>query len=133
MLATILGFMLTLEFGLVTENAWYLYQQDTYSEQLGEMWYSDVNFEVTAWDTIFVGSEVTTYMHPLKINSWDPSWITYTFSTGLRFDPLEIGFRHLCTHPIQTYVRSTSEYKEPLIEGGYEEIYLSLTFKGGKS
>jgi hypothetical protein len=53
--------------------------------------------------------------------------VTYDFSAGVAFGPVELGFRHVCgPHPVRTYPRITSDGPIAPFEGAYNQIYLRI-------
>jgi len=117
--------LFALEFGAVTQNGWWLYEDDHAVIAPGPSYYTELDSELWAYDTLFVRSRLRTEIDFKRINSWSPYWVTYDLSLGVRFDLVEIGFRHLCTHPIQPYATVVG-VRSPVLEGAFEEVYLRI-------
>ena len=115
------------EVGMVPNNGWVMQEFD-YHLQEQNQYYTEFEFEAEAWDTLFVGGKIKTRMYDSP-DSWTykPFTDEYTFNAGLRFDFLEIGFRHLCTHPVIPYIRSSGAKIN--YEGAYDELYFRIEVK----
>jgi len=86
-----------------------------------------VNFEaeVIAWDTIFIGGATKTYIQRTSdLTNYHPFESDYLFNAGLRFDPIEIGYRHLCLHPTRPYEIYYQPQKST--DAAYDEFYLRI-------
>jgi len=89
--------------------------------------YVDMEARATAFGFLFVGGEVKTFMwHYEGEYSFAPERMLYQFNAGVTWGPVEIGYRHFCTHPISVYL---SWPGKALYEGAYEEVYLRLETK----
>ena len=128
MIAELFTLFFALELGAVTENAWLMYETDPYIMS-SPSYYTELEVEVEIADMLFAGGSVKTRM-------WDSdgSWTfypfndEYIFNAGLRFDPVEVGFRHLCTHPVIPYISATA----PDVinyEGSYDEFYIRFEIR----
>lgn len=87
--------------------------------------YVDIDLEFALFQYAFIGGGVKTYIYRYSNSRYfSPATVEYDFRAGLRFEPLELGFRHYCAHPVVpwVYFREIS----PQWEGGYEELYLRL-------
>lgn len=126
-----LAILFVLEAGMVPMNSWAFFDQGecevVRQEEPG--YYTDLQADVVLVEHVFLGGGVRTDMRPSSIDNWIPHWTAYDFRAGLRFDRLEIGFRHRCNHPIQTYAWREGGSKMPSAEGAYEEVY--VRFEGG--
>jgi hypothetical protein len=121
---TWLTLALALECGAVTQNNWYLYNVGA-AEITPQDLYITVEPEVRLFGWLFVGGAVRTDMQMTEPTAYRPFWTSYTFNAGVRFDALEAGFRHMCTHPVQTYIDKNGIHA-PLAEGAYSEVYLRI-------
>jgi len=86
--------------------------------------------EVVAFDHVFIGGNIMTAMwaddpdySEGQLGFW-PERMGYQFRAGVRFDPVEIGFRHYCTHPVVPWMPWMPQ--QIVWEGGYEEVYLRI-------
>jgi len=115
------------EVGFLPINGWIVYEDDQYQAWVQDKpsFYTEMDAEILLLDTIFVGGSVRTDVRPVYIDNYDPYWMTYSFTAGFRFGPVEGGFRHSCFHPIQTYA-GLSDQLNPIAEGAYREIYLRV-------
>ncbi len=87
-----------------------------------------VNFEaeVVAWNTLFVGGAVKTYVQSktdTKLN-YHPFESDYLFKGGLRFGGLEFGYRHLCLHPNRPYEIVYNAQQST--DASYDEFYVRM-------
>ncbi len=90
------------------------------------IYYITLDAEVVILDHLFIGGAVKTYFQDLKNNkSYYPFEADYLFKAGLRFGPLEAGFRHFCLHPVRPY----EMYYQPQgsTDGAYEEFYIRIS------
>lgn len=112
------------EAGFLPGNDWYLYETKTQVE--GEIgYYTTLEFEAQ-YGAIFAGGALRTDMSPNNMVSFDPHWVTYEFNAGARLGVFEFGWRHYCTHPIRTYLYSSSKVVPQLIEGSVDEFYARI-------
>ena len=88
------------------------------------IYYIDLDAEVLIINHLFIGGSIKTYIQPNDIdNEYIPIEADYQFRTGLRFNNIEVGFRHFCLHPVLSigmdlYNKSYS---------GYEEYYIRIS------
>lgn len=116
--------LFAIEAGMVPNNAWWLYQEHEVFESDEPGYYTDFEIEAELWGWAFVGGSLRTDMTTDTFRNYSPHWFTYDFTAGARWEFLEVGWRHRCSHPIQTYVTHPSRLREPVIEGAYDEFYL---------
>ena len=89
----------------------------------------DMEVEVVLWGYGFVGGSTKVYINLYNNGStFSPETAEFDFHIGFRIDPLEVGFRHYCMHPIVPWIYYTRV--SPQWEGSYEEIYLRLEVGG---
>lgn len=119
-----------LEVGFLPNNTWLAYdfessRYENFAQEFLSL-YSELSVEIELADILFVGGVVRTDMWLLSTTRCEPYWVTFDFHTGIRIPPgLELGFRHACTHPIEAY-SAIARKRVPLLEGGYEEVYLRI-------
>ena len=92
------------------------------------VYYITLDAEVVILDHLFVGGAVKTYFQDQKDNyTFYPFEADYLFKAGLRYKNLEVGFRHLCLHPVRPY----EMYYQPQgsTDGSYEEFYIRISNK----
>ena len=90
------------------------------------IYYITLDAEVVILDHLFIGGAVKTYFQDQKDNyTFYPFEADYLFKAGLRFGPLEAGFRHFCLHPVRPY----EMYYQPQgsTDGAYEEFYIRIS------
>ena len=89
------------------------------------IYYITLDAEVVILDHLFVGGAVKTYIHSTDSYDYFPFEADYLFKAGLRFGPLEAGFRHFCLHPVRPY----EMYYQPQgsTDGAYEEFYIRIS------
>ena len=82
--------------------------------------------EVILWDHLFIGGATKTYVQSTKNDIFDyfPFESDYLFNTGLKFDNLEIGWKHFCLHPTRPY----EIYYQPQqsADAWYDEFYIRI-------
>lgn len=121
---TWLTLFFALELGIIPQGYINTYYNETLAEmELNGTGYVDLETEILLFNMLFVGGAVKTYIYSYQgSTSFSPVTAEYAFNVGFRFNPVEIGFRHYCTHPVVPwlYHRKIS----PQWEGAYEEIYL---------
>jgi hypothetical protein len=88
--------------------------------------YITLETEIKIKNIFFIGGSVKTYFNPMiKSKTFWPFENNYMFKTGLRYKNLEIGFRHLCLHPVKPW----ESYLQPIssTDGSYEEFYIRIS------
>lgn len=111
-------------------NSWVMQDAGQYFID-NQQYYTQFEIEAEAFEHIFIGGSVKTMMYARdNYRTFKPFVDEYMFYTGLRFGPIEAGFRHFCTHPVVTYMglRDT----DIKYEGAYEQIYLRVEVEYGK-
>ena len=92
------------------------------------VYYITLDTEVIILNHLFIGGAVKTYFQD-QINdySYFPFEADYLFKAGFRYKNLELGFRHLCLHPVRPY----EMYYQPQgsTDGAYEEFYIRISNK----
>lgn len=99
---------------------------DSYSYILNEnVYYVDLGVEIVI-DHFFIGGSAKTFIQP-NVDDYEffPIEVDYLFTVGLRFDNVEIGLKHGCDHPIDSFgtVPPGKSY------GSYEEFYIKISNK----
>lgn len=128
---TWLALIFAFEMGMTPGNGWYLYEANELYEPGAVGYYTTLEAELEA-GPVFVGGSLRTDMQPNSLTNYNPHWVTYDFNAGLRFDPFEVGYRHRCSHPIQTYVYNQEYLRDPLLEGSYDEVYARVQVEVGR-
>lgn len=130
-MTSLLAILFAFELGVVPGNGWFLYEDQELFEPAGVGYYTQLDAEVQ-YGPAFVGGSVRTDMTPDSLGSWNPHWMTYRFNAGVRWNLFEVGYRHQCTHPLQTYVYNQSYLKTPILEGAYDEVYARMSVEVGR-
>ena len=87
------------------------------------VYYMHFDAEVVLFDHLFIGGSTKTFMQPVdKSYQFFPIENDYLFKAGLRFENIEVGLRHQCNHPGDSF-GVASEGKS---YGGYEEFYIRI-------
>lgn len=77
---------------------------------------------------VFLGGFVRTDMLAMREPlSGDPFQMTYGAAAGYRKGPVEIGWRHVCTHPIDTYAAILRDDIRPKHEGFFDQLYIRIS------
>ena len=89
------------------------------------IFYTNMDAEVIILDHLFIGGAVKTYIHSTDSYDYFPFEADYLFKAGIRLNNLELGFRHLCLHPVRPY----EMYYQPQgsTDGAYEEFYIRIS------
>jgi len=76
-------------------------------------------------DMFFIGSSTENQFMKSDI-TWGmiPRQDTFIFSTGVRFLGFELGFNHMCLHPVNDF--NTDSY---VFFSGYDKVYLKIDGK----
>ena len=88
-------------------------------------YYITLDTEVVILDHLFIGGAIKTYIHSTDNYDYFPFEADYLFKAGIRFNNLELGFRHFCLHPVRPY----EMYYQPQgsTDGAYEEFYIRIS------
>lgn len=80
-----------------------------------------VEFGTTLWlyDVLFAGGSVLTQMHNDKLG-FDPTFVAYTFQTGVQFWHIKVYWMHICQHSVVmnswmsrvTYIRGEGSFDQ---------------------
>jgi hypothetical protein len=122
---TLLTILFALEIGALPRNNWVLYPAHQISIAEEITYYTELEAEIQIGGVLFGRGSVRTDVTPEALTDWRPFWTQYEVIVGARLGIVEIGFRHLCTHPIITYAPFHPDIT-PLIEGAYEEVYVRI-------
>jgi hypothetical protein len=94
----------------------------------------DMDAEVRAWNMLYIGGSLGV---PVAIETGEaapnlsvepgawPSALQSIFRAGVRFGGVEIGWSHLCTHPVMPYQPMFGQ--QTLWEGGYDEFHVKFS------
>ena len=83
--------------------------------------------ELRVWDHLYFGGgmEVPMWISGASVGPLWPYSLQSVVRAGVRFGGLEIGWSHLCTHPIVPYQPFFGE--QPLWEGATNEFHIKLS------
>jgi hypothetical protein len=114
------GFMPTNVYYADLEQMAWAYQEDIIYTEL------EIGLEILGF--AYVGGSVRTDTlssgkSSIGIPSFAPYHAEYWFFANVFYGPFEIGFRHLCVHPVVT---ETVEWN---LRGGRDELYFRITNK----
>jgi hypothetical protein len=118
-----LTLILVLELGFNPTNVYffdasqmaYAYQEDVV--------YTYLEGGVEIWGTLYVGGSVRTDTQMIGLETYAPYHAEYWFFLNIDIGPVEIGYRHLCVHPVVT------EGFEWHMRGGKDEYYIRFSNK----
>ncbi len=81
---------------------------------------------------VFVGSSIETQQravdHGAAYPEFAPYRALYTFNAGLRFSVFEIGWEHMCDHPVESNGHESSPFA-----GGHDRLYARVEVTTGAS
>lgn len=121
-----LAFWAALELGFLPNGTMLMYQPSLKYNDLAGQFYTQLDAEAVVFDRLFVGGAVKTFVFDIEREvSFTPTQSWYSFRAGLRFPPLEAGWRHYCTHPVMPYM-PLDPGGPVLWEGSYDELYVRL-------
>jgi len=116
--------LFALEVGLVPSTGWLMHEDAVILP--GTMYYTEFDAEVEMFDLLFIGGSVRTTMGKSELSrTFVPNFDEYLFQAGIRLEPLEVGFRHMCTHPVFVYIGERPQYTVEY-EGWYQEVYIRI-------
>jgi len=90
------------------------------------VYYITMDAEIVILDFLFIGGAVKTYFQEQENDySYFPFEADYLFKAGFQYKNIEVGFRHLCLHPVRPY----EMYYQPQgsTDGAYEEFYIRIS------
>jgi hypothetical protein len=121
-------FIAALEAGYLPSLAVTDYTTGPIPREIQGLWYTDLSGEIRA-DRVFLAGGVHTQMYPSG-GGFFPTVVRFDFSAGVRFGPVEAGYRHSCTHPMYPWLPYASalgrDYR-PQYEGAYDQVYIRVT------
>ena len=120
----IIALLFLVEVGILPNNAWLMYENQVVRPDALQ-YYTRLHAEIELAEVFFIGGAVTTRMEAdqLQPGSFYPYTDEFLFTLGFRWGVMEVGFRHLCTHPIIPYI-AVSNPEVITYEGSYEEVYV---------
>ncbi len=124
-----LALFFALEAGWMPAGDFVMYDPPS-METVAGSFYTEFEARVTAWGFLFVGGSVKTFVWLYEGEyTFAPERSLYSLEAGVKFGPVEVGFRHYCTHPTWIYLWAfrygDAEYGQAARwEGAYEEVYL---------
>ena len=88
------------------------------------VYYITFDAEVLLYDYFFIGGSTKIYIQPNEEgHDFFPIENDYLFKMGLRFKNLEVGFRHQCNHPGDSF----GIQAQGKSYGGFEELYIRIS------
>lgn len=121
---TWLIFIMALEAGIVPESGWVMREQSYVHPD--PLVYTQFEFEAEAWETLFVGGSIKTVAQKAEYGwTFAPNYDRYVFTAGVRAGQLELGWRHMCMHPVFAYIGQRPRETVDL-EGAYDEFYIRI-------
>ena len=120
-----LTLLFAVELGIVPMNTWLMYEMEPYF-QSSPHYFLELETEAQAFEHLFIGGAVKTRAWK-NAETWTyhPFSAEYELNAGIRIDSLEIGLRHMCTHPVIPY-QATVAPREIRYEGSYDEFYIRM-------
>lgn len=101
-------------------------------ENVTERYYTEMSAyvlmdaEVRIFDNFFIGGAIKTDIVMSKERlGFRPEISSYLFNAGIKFEGLEIGYRHLCVHPTMPYYINFNPIQT--FDAGYDEFYIRIS------
>jgi hypothetical protein len=83
----------------------------------------DFDFEARLFNFIYVGGNMAAPMwHTVGLSFW-PNELQSEVRAGIRIGDIEVGWSHICTHPVIPYAART----QILWEGWYDEFHIKIS------
>jgi len=81
--------------------------------------------------SFFIKGSIKNIFHSKKGELWYyPDCDQYRIACGIRYKELEIGYEHLCFHPIFPYTSNNRQEEKginnALLEGSYDKLYVKF-------
>ena len=126
----IMDFGYVLEGGYVPWNAWKVYNPEQSEIYSSWNFYIHMEAEIVLFDLIFIGGSMRNVFFLTNEHNtvnFSPYEMYFSYFMGIRTENFEIGFRHMCAHPLMTYAH-IEDFDNRILEGSYDEFYFK--FKG---
>lgn len=129
---TWLALLFAIELGVSPYGGWAFYDEPhgyVYQQVEKPQLYTELEAEaLLLGGHVSVGGAVRTWVTRMDGIEFAPFFATYDFGVSARLGPVEGGWRHSCSHPIQVYTALVGA-SVPGLEGGYGEFY--IRYEGG--
>lgn len=92
-----------------------------------DIFYLNLDFKYFPVKYIWIGGNANTYMlKDIDYFTFNPFYICYRFNAGVKYNNMELGYEHMCQHPITAcgYIFDTI-LKE---DSYYDKFYFKTTF-----
>lgn len=106
--------------------------------ELDNAYTTEAGIDLLFKDRFFIKGSMRVLFHRKKGElGFYPDCDFYKVALGVRYGPVEVGFEHMCFHPIFPHSNTgTTWHGKPLInqallEGGFDRIYAKAILKGG--
>jgi len=80
--------------------------------------------EVRAWNALYAGGSLGVPVWSVPGGYW-PQSLQSVIRAGVRFGGVEVGWSHLCSHPVMPFQPMYDE--RTLWEGGYDEFHVKFS------
>jgi hypothetical protein len=117
-----------LQLGYTPNNMAVLYTPPTFVVNQHEQGIISMDVEARLWGFLYIGGDlgVTVWNFPSNdIPSFWPDRLQSVVRAGVRFGGIEIGWSHLCTHPVMPYQPLIHE--QAIWDGLYDEIHIKFS------
>lgn len=96
----------------------------------GESYLVELGAEAS-WGPAFAGGSmrVPMWQEQGQLSFW-PSQLISTTDIGLEWDPIRVGWKHCCSHPVTPYLPMIEWYQGQLVpyfDSAYDLLYLTLS------
>jgi hypothetical protein len=117
-----------LQLGYTPNNSAVLYTPPPFVLNQAAQGIISMDVEARLWGVLYLGGDlgVTVWNCPSDgIPSFWPDRLQSTVRAGIRFGGIEIGWSHLCTHPVMPYQPLINE--QAIWDGAYDEIHVKFS------
>lgn len=95
--------------------------------QLNHAYQIEFKLDFYIKNIFFLKGSIKNIFHKEKNKlSFYPDCDEYTIACGIRYKKFEIGYEHMCFHPIFPYSANNQEVNNALLEGNYNKLYLNF-------
>lgn len=114
-------------------NLYYGINENEYEKlELDSAYYIEFGIDLYFYNLFFINGSINNLFHARKDElEFYPDCDKYQIAAGIRYKFIEIGYEHLCFHPI--FPLSSNGRKlinNTILEGGYDKYYINFELTG---